>query len=52
VLLLHIKGYEWDFREGISTQAAGNLEAAFRYMVKILEHPETDTAFLDKLKLC
>ena len=52
VMLLHIKGYEWDFREGISTQAAGNLEAAFTYMAKILAHPETATASLDKLKLC
>lgn len=52
VLLLHIKGYEWDFRDGISTQAASNLEAAFMYMANILEQPETATASLDKLKLC
>ncbi|RLD01357.1 MAG: hypothetical protein DRI46_04450 [Chloroflexi bacterium] len=52
VLLLHIKGYEWDFREGISTQAAGNLKAAFKYMTAILEQPETALTSLDKLKLC
>ena len=52
VLLLHIKGYEWDFRAGISTQAAGNLEAAFTYMASILEHPETVMDSLDNLKLC
>lgn len=52
VMLLHIKGYEWDFREGLSTQAAENLKAAFKYMTSILEEPETAAASLDNLKLC
>lgn len=29
--LLHIKGYEWDFREGISNQTKKNLEAALSH---------------------
>ena len=34
--LLHIKGYEWDFREGLSHEAGKNLEVAFTFMTKIL----------------
>lgn len=52
VLLLHIKGYMWDFREGLSPRADENLSAAFRYMAKILEKPESAVASLDKLKFC
>ena len=40
VLLLHIKGYEWEFKEGISEKATANLNAALRYMKKHLLHPE------------
>ena len=40
VLLLHIKGYEWEFKEGISEKATANLNAALRYMKKRLLHPE------------
>ncbi len=40
VLLLHIKGYEWEFREGISEKARANLEAALQYMKKRLVNPE------------
>jgi Ni,Fe-hydrogenase maturation factor len=40
VLLLHIKGYEWEFREGISEKARANLESALQYMKKRLVNPE------------
>ena len=40
VLLLHIKGYEWDFKEGISDKAVANLNDALVYMKKKLLHPE------------
>ena len=30
VLLVHLKGYEWAFREGLSERAKDNLENAFR----------------------
>jgi hydrogenase maturation protease len=40
VLLLHIKGYEWEFAEGLSNRAVENLEAALKYMKKRLHRPE------------
>jgi hydrogenase maturation protease len=40
VLLLHIKGYQWEFKEGISEKAGANLNAALVYMKKKLLHPE------------
>ena len=52
VLLLHIKGYTWDFKEGLSQRAKENLQAAYTYMTDILQGPETAIASLDKLKLC
>jgi hydrogenase maturation protease len=50
VLLLHIKGYEWEFKEGISDKAKENLNAALIYMKKKLLHPEKFTK--NKLKYC
>jgi hydrogenase maturation protease len=52
VWLLHIKGYEWDFREGISTKGMQNLEKAFETMKSLLEHPEMAINSKGKLKLC
>jgi len=40
VFLLHIKGYEWAFREGLSSQAEVNLEKALIFMKEMLENPE------------
>ena len=52
VLLLHIKGYAWDFQEGLSQRAKENLRAAYTYMKDILQGPEPAIKSLDKLKLC
>ena len=52
VLLLHIKGYDWNFREGLSDRAAENLQAAYSYMTGFLKNPEKAISSLDKLKLC
>jgi hydrogenase maturation protease len=52
VLLLHIKGYAWNFQEGLSSKAAENLEAAFLYLTGMLQGPEQTLRSLDKLKLC
>ena len=41
VFLLHIKGYEWAFQEGLSSRAEENLAKALDFMKKILEYPET-----------
>jgi hydrogenase maturation protease len=30
--LLHIKGYQWEFREGVSEKAKNNLQKAFDFM--------------------
>ena len=50
VLLLHIKGYEWEFKEGLSDKAKENLNASLVYMKKKLLHPQK---FLKKdLKFC
>lgn len=50
VLLLHIKGYEWEFREGLSPKAASNLNSALIYMKKKLQHPEK--LFKKGLRFC
>ncbi len=40
VYLLHIKGYEWDFKEGISEKASINLARAESSMKELLMQPE------------
>ena len=50
VLLLHIKGFKWEFQEGISEEAQSNLNAALVYMKKRLLHPECFST--DELKWC
>ncbi len=34
--LLHIKGYEWDFKEGLTPRASQNLDAAFEFLLHFL----------------
>jgi hydrogenase maturation protease len=38
--LLHIKGYEWEFEERLSTVAQHNLQKAFDFMIPLLLEPE------------
>lgn len=52
VLLLHIKGYEWAFQEGLSEQARENLDQAFEYMQSLLADPENAIKLQEGLKLC
>ena len=52
VLLMHIKGYDWNFREGLSGRAEENLRAAYQYMTGFLDDPDKAVSSLDKLKLC
>lgn len=40
VLLLHIRGHEWDFREGISDRAGDNLDRATQFMKSFLVQPQ------------
>jgi hypothetical protein len=37
---LHIKGYEWNFREGLTGKAIENLENAVEMMKRKLQNPE------------
>jgi hydrogenase maturation protease len=52
VLLLHIKGYEWAFQEGLSEQARENLDQAFEYMQSLLADPENAIKLQEGLNLC
>ena len=38
--LLHIKGYEWEFKEGLSDKAKKNLELAFEYLKSVCRDPK------------
>jgi len=49
VLLIHIKGYEWDFKEGISVRGMENLERAFGALKGFLKQPENEAVMLDKI---
>lgn len=39
-LLLHIKGYEWELHEGLTSQAQQNLEKALAFIKENLRKPE------------
>ena len=43
--LLHIKGYKWDFRQGLTKEAQLNLNKAIAYMKIILEKPDKVSKF-------
>jgi hydrogenase maturation protease len=49
VLLIHIKGYEWDFKEGISVRGMENLERAFWALQGFLKQPENEAVLIDKI---
>jgi len=38
--LMHIKGYEWEFREGLTEKALQNLEKAMKHIKMKLKEPE------------
>lgn len=44
--LLHIKGYHWDFKEGISGPARKNLNKALKFVQENLRNPERLSEFL------
>ena len=48
VYLLHIKGYEWAFKEGLSSQAEDNLTKALGFMKEFLENPENAGGLIGK----
>ena len=52
VFLLHIKGYEWEFKEEISPRALENLDRAIDYLKPLLEDPSIVTGIPGHLKSC
>ncbi len=38
--LLHIKGYKWEFKEGLTEKAKKNLENAAQFMMEKLKYPD------------
>lgn len=50
--LLHIKGYEWAFREGLSKKAKQNLQLAVDYSKLLLNNPGVFLEGMPHLKLC
>lgn len=38
--LLHIKGHEWEFQEGLSPKAKANLDKAFKFITDKIQDPE------------
>ncbi len=40
VYLLHIKGYEWEFKEGLSQKAEENLVKAIEFIKEKFQYPE------------
>lgn len=48
VFLLHIRGYEWEFREGLSEAAVRNLQRAVDLMKQIILDPEKLNALIDQ----
>lgn len=52
VFLLHIRGYEWAFQEGLSKRAKENLDQAVVYMQTLLADPEIVLLSPERLKKC
>jgi hydrogenase maturation protease len=42
VLLLHIRGYQWEFKEGLSEEAEINLQKAFNFLKEYLINLQTE----------
>jgi hydrogenase maturation protease len=52
VFLLHIKGYEWVFQEGLTERARENLDQALEFMKTLLADPENTIKLQKGLKWC
>ncbi|MCP4552658.1 MAG: hypothetical protein GY834_11580 [Bacteroidetes bacterium] len=50
--LVHIRGYEWAFKEGLTDKAIKNLELALDYVKSFLLDPPSLMNGFDKKKLC
>lgn len=50
--LLHIKGYEWAFKEGLTNKALKNLELALTYIKSLLLDQNQLLTVTDRSKFC
>ncbi len=50
--LVHIKGYEWEFQEGLTQKAIANLELALEYFKPFLLNPESMLEEDNNVKYC
>ena len=50
--LIHIKGYEWDFKEGLTTKAIVNLEKAINTLKPLLLNPQSMIEETAQMKSC
>lgn len=50
--LLHIKGYQWEFKEGLSEQAKKNLDTAVKECRELLKNPELFMQEKPDIKIC
>jgi hydrogenase maturation protease len=50
--LIHIKGYEWDFREGLTEKAIENLEKAMSALKPLLLNPQSMIDETVQMKTC
>jgi len=44
VFLLHVKGYKWEFKEGLSEEAEKNLQKALNFLKKYLINLQTENS--------
>jgi len=46
--MLHIKGYEWEFEEGLTVKAKQNLDKALKFTKNLLENPNDISKSVNK----
>jgi len=50
--LIHIKGYEWEFMEGLTEKAIENMEMALEYIKPLILYPQSLIDESADLKVC
>jgi hydrogenase maturation protease len=50
--LVHIRGYEWDFREGLTEKAVANLKKTINVLKPLLLNPQPMIDETAQLKIC
>ncbi len=47
--LIHIRGYEWEFKEGLSPEAEKNLKKTFLSVVQVMDKDKSLKTYLDSV---